>query len=153
MYAIVRIRGLKNVRPETRSALQTLQLDRKNHCVLVEKNPTIDGMLHQVKDHAAYGPVNVQTLTTLLEKRARLEGDKPLTTEFLKSHKMDSIAALAKALAEGKTTLKKMGIKPVFRLNSPSKGFGRIGIKQGVGLKGPLGFHESGIDALLLKMM
>lgn len=153
MYAIIRVRGLKHIRPEAKSALQSLQLDRKNHCVLVNVNASTEGMLHQVKDLVAFGPMKVETLTKLLEKRARLLGDKPLTTDFLKSHKMDSIAALAKALHDEKTTLKQMGIKPVFRLNSPTKGFGRIGIKQGVGLKGPLGFHESGIDGLLSKMM
>ena len=153
MYAIIRVRGLKHVRPETKNALKTLNLDRKNHCVLVPVNDSTKGMLHQIKDYVAFGPLKVETLTTLLQKRARLEGDKPLTTEFLKAHKMDSMAALAKALHEEKVTLKKLGIKSVMRLNSPRKGFGRVGMKQGVGLKGPLGFHENGIDELIGHMM
>ncbi len=153
MYAIIRVRGLKHVRPEVVHALKTFQLDRKNHCVLVNVNASTEGMLHQIKDMVAFGTLKVETIEKLLQKRGRLPGDKPITTEFLKTHKMDSIAALAKALHDEKTTLKNVGIKPVFRLNSPTKGFGRIGIKQPVGLKGPLGFHENGIDALLTKMM
>lgn len=153
MYAIVRVRGLKNIRPATKTALKTLQLDRKNHCVLVPVNESTEGLLHQVKDYVAYGTLKVETLSTLLQKRARLEGDKPLSTEFLKKNKMDSIAALAKALHEEKTTLSKVGVKPVMRLNSPRKGYGHVGIKQGVGLKGPLGFHENGLDEMITQMM
>lgn len=153
MYAIIRIRGLKHVRPEVAHALKTLQLDRKNHCVLVKVNASTEGMLHQIKDMVAFGPLKAETIAKLLEKRGRVEGDKPITPDFLKAHKFDSLSTLAKALHEEKTTLKHAGIKPVMRLNSPTKGFGRIGMKQGVGLKGPLGFHENGIDNLLNKMM
>lgn len=153
MYAVIRVRGLKHVRPEVVHALKTLQLDRKNHCVLIHVNASTEGMLHQIKDMVAFGSLKVETITKLLEKRGRVEGDKPITAEFLKAHKFDSLSALAKALHEEKTTLKHAGIKPVMRLNSPTKGFGRIGMKQGVGLKGPLGFHENGIDTLLTKMM
>lgn len=153
MYAIVRVRGLKHVRPEIKAGLKTLNLDRKNHCVLVPVNASTEGVLHQIKDYVAFGTLNIETLSTLLQKRARLEGDKPLSTDFLKAHQMESIVALAKALHEEKVTLKKLGIKSVLRLNSPRKGFGRVGMKQGVGLKGPLGFHEKGLDNLIRHMM
>lgn len=153
MYAIIRVRGLKHVRPETKTALASLNLDRKNHCVLVPVNDSTKGMLHQIKDYVAFGTLKVETLTTLLEKRAHVTGDKPITANYLKTINMASVAALAKALHDEKMTLQEAGIKPVMRLNSPRKGFGRAGVKKGVGLKGPLGFHESGLDELITQMM
>ncbi len=153
MYAVIRIRGLKNIRPEIKHTLDSLQLDRKNHCVLVTKNVTMDGMLHVVKDYVAFGPVKDETVAKLLEKRGRLSGDIKISPDFLKKHNVANVQGLAQQVTSGKTTLKDIGIKPVFRLNSPKKGFGKEGIKRGVGLKGPLGFHDKGIDSLLGQMM
>jgi large subunit ribosomal protein L30 len=152
MIAIIRIRGLKHVRPEIRKALETFSLDRKNHCVLVDLDEKDMGM-KKMQDYVAYGKVKAETLAKLLEKRGRLVGDKPITNETMKTHKISSFTDLAHALETKKVTLKQLGIKPVFRLNSPKKGYGKIGIKKPVALKGPLGFHPEGMDDLLRAMM
>ncbi len=153
MIAIIRIRGLKHIRHDVKHAFMDFRLDRKNHCVLVKEGPVTNGMLTKIKDYAAYGPVKAETIAKLIEKRGRVEGDKKVGVELLKAHKLSSFADLGKHLVEGKTTLQVMGIKPVFRLNSPKKGFARVGIKQPVSKQGDLGFHKDGVDALIGKMM
>ncbi|MEK6970545.1 MAG: 50S ribosomal protein L30 [archaeon] len=152
MIILIRIRGLKNVRPEIRRALETLNLDRKNHCVLIPLEAN-DMALKKVQDYTAYGKVSPEMLGKLLQKRGRMEGDQPITEKILKEHHLSSFTELAHALEGKKTTLKKVGIKPVFRLNSPRKGYGKIGIKKPVALKGPLGYHPNGMDELLGAMM
>ncbi|MFH0970610.1 MAG: 50S ribosomal protein L30 [Candidatus Diapherotrites archaeon] len=152
MFAIIRIRGLKHVRADIQAALATLNLDRKNHCVIIQEKG-MEGILTKVKDYVAYGNVKKETLTKLLQKRGHIEGDKALTLDYLKEKKISSFDALANDMSEKKTTLSKIGIKPVFRLNAPRKGFGRKGTKKPVTLKGPLGFHPEGMDALLASMM
>lgn len=153
MYAVIRVRGLKHLRPAARAALQTLQLDRKNHCVLVNETKEMSAILKNVQDYVAYGSVKNETIAALLKKRGKRAGDQPLDAAFLKKHDVKDFTTLAAHLAEGKTTLQKLEVKTVFRLNSPRKGFPRIGIKQSAELKGPLGFHENGLDALVKKMM
>ena len=152
MYSVIRIRGLKHVRPENKTALESLNLDRKNHCVVVPIKG-YEEVLKKVQDYTAYGTIKVETLTKLIQKRGRLVGDKPISAEFLKEHKFATHADLAKAVLEGKASMKVLGIKPVFRLNSPKKGYGPIGMKKPVQLKGPLGFHPEGLDALMQQMM
>jgi large subunit ribosomal protein L30 len=152
MIAIVRIRGLTNIRPEIRKAFETFNLDRKNHCVLVSLKEDDPG-LKKIQDYAAYGKVSAETVGKLIQKRGRIVGDKPVTLETLKAHKMASFNDLSAALDSKKVTLSSMGIKRVFRLNSPKKGYGKIGIKKPVTLKGPLGYHPQGMDELLGQMM
>lgn len=152
MIAAIRIRGLKKVRVDIRDTLTTLNLDRKNHCVIISEK-TSEGMLKKARDYIAYGPVKTETVAKLLQKRARIMGDKPVTPEHLKAHKLSSFQDAAAHVMEGKMTLAKMDIKPVFRLNSPRKGFPSVGIKKSAELKGPLGYHPEGMDALLEQMM
>jgi large subunit ribosomal protein L30 len=152
MIAIVRVRGLKNVRVDIRDALKSLNLDRKNNCVLVSL-PETSGMLEKVRDYAAFGKVKTETIAKLVQKRGRLAGDKAITAHSLKVHNVNSFTEFATAVESQKMTLKQLGIKPVFRLNSPKKGYGKIGIKKPTSLKGPLGFHPEGLDEFLQQMM
>ena len=153
MYAVVRVRGLKHVNVHIRRTLEALQLDRKNHCVMVPEQKEFQGMLDAARDYVGFGSIKPETLARLLQKRGRLPGDKPLTQEFLKKNNLSSFDEMAKAVLSGKITLDALGIKPVFRLNAPRGGFSRAGTKKSVELKGPLGFHPNGIDPLMLKMM
>ena len=40
-YAVVRVRGTVNVKPDTKKTLQLLNLTKANHCVLLEEKPSI----------------------------------------------------------------------------------------------------------------
>ena len=43
--AVLRIRGIRKLRPQVRRTLELLRLERPNHCVLVDDTPQTKGML------------------------------------------------------------------------------------------------------------
>ncbi|MDP2666741.1 MAG: 50S ribosomal protein L30 [Candidatus Diapherotrites archaeon] len=153
MLALIRIRGLKDVRHDIRKTLDLLQLDRKNHLVLVPDNPVTKGMIHKVKDYIGYGKIAPETIAQLLAKRGRRPGDLRVTDDWLKQHHLASFEEAGKAIAEEKITLIALGIKPVFRLNAPRGGFARKGIKKSTRVGGSLGPYTNGIDSLVQSMM
>lgn len=125
-YVAVRVRGHIGVRREIRQTLEHLRLHKTNHATIVPKNDSYEGMLVRARDWIAYGELNEATLASMLHARAKLEGDKPLTDEYLaKNSKFHTIDALAKAILAGQAQMKDVpGLKPVIRLNPPRKGYG-----------------------------
>jgi len=154
LYAVVRLRGRVNVRPEVRHTLRLLRLNRLNHCVVVPANEYYKGMLKVVKDYVAWGEISEDMLTLLLKRRGRLEGGKRLTEKYLRENTpFKSFEELAKALIDGKIKMKelmKYKIKPIFRLHPPRKG--HRGIKKSFSMGGELGYHGNKINELLYKM-
>jgi len=123
MFAIVRLRGGVNTKPEIRDTLDMLRLNRINHCVVVKEDPHYRGMIQRVKDYVAWGKIDDATLALLLEKRGRLSGNRRLTEQFIKEKtSYKSFAELAGALNSGAASLKELEIKPVFRLHPARKG-------------------------------
>lgn len=154
MYAIIRLRGSVDVRPEINYTLKLLRLHSVNHCVVVEENEYNKGMIQKVKDYVAWGEISQDVLETLFKNRGRLEGGKRLTDEYVKEHTpFGSIKDIAPAVLEGKLKMKELRevkIKPLFRLHPPRKG--HKGIKRSVKEGGELGYHGDKINELLLKM-
>ncbi|MCR4368331.1 MAG: 50S ribosomal protein L30 [archaeon] len=153
MIAVIRVRGSVNIKPDIRLALESLNLDRPNHLVLVKEEKEPKKMVDKVKDYVTFGKIGNETLAALLEKRGRIEGDQRITPEFLKEKKVSDFADLASRIGEGKVTLKEMGIKRVFRLHPPKKGHARGGIKRPFAIGGALGNRGEKIDELIKKMM
>jgi large subunit ribosomal protein L30 len=140
MYAVIRLRGSVNVRQDFKDALKMLRLNRKMHCILVdEKNLVMKGMIHKVKDRITWGEIDDETLKMLVEKRGRKAQNVRLTQK-----EADDVF---RNLKEGKPT----GIKPVFRLTPPSKGF-KYSIKDQYP-KGELGYRAEKINELLKRMI
>jgi len=154
MYAIIRLRGNVNVRPEIKYTLGLLRLQRVNHCVVIEENGYNKGMIVKAKDYVAWGEISEDMLETLLKDRGRLEGGKRLTEEYLQENtSYGSFKELAHALCEGKLKMKDLmssKIKPILRLHPPRKG--HKGIKRSVKQGGELGYHGDKINELLYKM-
>jgi len=149
----VRIRGTVNVRRDVKDTLAMLRLHKPNHATLIPATPTYLGMLQKAKDYITWGEVSKETLAKLLQRRGRLTGGKPLTEEYLKKLGFSGFEALAEALHSGKLTLKQVpGLKPVFRLHPPSKGF-RGSTKRHVAEGGELGYRGEKINELLERMM
>ncbi|MBU0636313.1 50S ribosomal protein L30 [Candidatus Micrarchaeota archaeon] len=153
MYAIIQLRGEVNVRKDLRQTIKRLGLYRKNHLVLQLESPNIKRMLKKIESFITFGEIDEKTLTRLLEKRARLAGNKKVDLDFLKKNKIDSFTVLAKKVFEEKKVLKELGIKKVFRLNAPRKGFERGGIKKLFSTGGAAGYRSSDINALIQRMM
>jgi large subunit ribosomal protein L30 len=150
-YAVVKMRGTVKTKPDVRRTLELLNLSRTNHCVLVEDNVHYNGMLQKVKDYVAWGTIDGETLSVLLERRGALVGRTRLTDAHVKERTdFDDINSFATAVVSGKATLQDVpDLKPVLRLHPPRKG--HRGIKKPFP-EGVLGFHGSEINELLLKM-
>ena len=156
-YVLVRIRGTVHVTGKTRDTLEMLRLNRPNHAVVIPKTESYVGMVNRVKDYVAYGDVDAGTLATLIKERGRLMGDKPIDDAFVKTateNKYANVDAFAKAVAEGKATLKDLGedAKPVFRLHPPTGGH-KGSTKKHYTVKGELGYRGKEINELIRRMI
>jgi len=141
MYAVIRVRGSVGLRRDIKDTLAMLRLHRKMHCVLIKKTEDMRGMLVKVKDYITYGEIDDKILELLIKKRGRKSGNKRLTEkeareffEFVKNN--EKIPD---------------GMKPVFRLTPPSKGF-KKSIKQHYP-NGELGYRREKINELLKRMI
>jgi len=67
--AIIRIKGMVEVRREFAEAMYRLRLRRKFSCVVVEPTPEILGMLQKIKNFVAYGEISDEVYKELNEKR------------------------------------------------------------------------------------
>ncbi|MCS7135276.1 MAG: 50S ribosomal protein L30 [Candidatus Aenigmarchaeota archaeon] len=151
MYAVIRIRGSVRTRKEINDTLEMLRLKKNNHCVIVPKNPSYEGMLKKVKDYVTFGEIREDVLAELLQKRGEVYGGR-LTKEKLKElAKFESFEDFAEALIKGEVKLKDYKkIKQVFRLNPPRKGFKAKKLPYP---KGDLGYRGESINELLKRMM
>jgi len=150
MFAIVRLRGEVNLRPEIKDTLAMLHIHRVNHCVVVKEDPHYRGMIQKVKDYVAWGKIDDDTLAMLLERRGRLSANRRLTEQYLKENTpYSSFKELAKAINSGSASLKDLQIKPIFRLHPARKGLRTT--KKTAQQGGDLGFHPDLKD--LIKRM
>ncbi|AFD00098.1 LSU ribosomal protein L30P [Methanocella conradii HZ254] len=152
MYAIIRLRGSVNTKPDIKDTLKMLRLNQINHCVVVPDTPSYRGMIHKVKDYVAYGPINGETLAMILENRGRLVGGARLTDDYVaRNSPFKTIKEFAEAVASGKAALGDLpGLNPVFRMHPPRKG--HAGIKRTFQQGGALGNNGEEIATLVKKM-
>lgn len=152
MYAIIRLRGSVNTKPEIKDTLKMLRLNQINHCVVVPETPNYKGMIQKVKDYIAFGPVDAATLALILENRGRVVGGERLTDDYVANNSdYKSIKEFADALADGKATLADVaGLNPVFRMHPPRKG--HAGLKRTFQQGGALGNYGEEISRLVEKM-
>jgi len=147
LLLVVRIRGTINVRKDKKGGLKSLRLGRVHTATLHPGEPSVRGALQSIKDFVSWGEVDEETLTRLLQKRARLAGNKQVDQEYLKKHLGASdFSELAKSLMSLKADLSALpGVKPYFRLSPPRKGYhvklerSRRGKKGKTGISGHLG--------------
>jgi large subunit ribosomal protein L30 len=150
----IRVRGQVRVRPQIEDTLDKLLLGRVHQARVLKVTPSLQGMITKAKDYITWGEVSEDVVEKLLSKRGRLPGNGRLTNSYVKKNsKFSSIKALAKAIASGKATVNDVeGLKPIFRLTPPSKGF--KGKKYlGVGMGGITGYRGEGINSLALRMI
>jgi len=149
---VVRLRGSVNLRGEVKDTLRMLHLNRPNHATVIPATPEYLGMLKKVKEHATWGEVSKEILSYILEKRGEVEGGAKLTDKYLKDKGYGSIKNVSKTLHELKTKLKDLkGVKPVFRLHPPSKGFKRT-LKRSFTDGGETGYRGKTINELVKRM-
>ena len=153
VFAVVRVRGIVNIKPDIKKTLKLLRLTRANHCVLLEENDVYKGMLQVVKDYTTWGEINKETVSKLMVSRGMLVGDKKITEEYVKSATSHtSIEKLSQAILDSKFKYSEIPeIKPVFRLNPPKNGY--EGIKRSFTNGGALGYRGKKINKLIERMI
>ncbi len=66
--AAVKVRGVINAATPLKDTLKMLKLHRTNYCVILENNPSNQGMLKMAKDYLTWGEINEETLKLLIQK-------------------------------------------------------------------------------------
>jgi len=112
--AVIRIRGVRNMEPKIKIALEYLRLSRPHHCVILSATPQTIGAIKKVTDYVAYGSVDEETLSKLLLKRGEKGG------KLLRELKPD-VKKIVKEVLDGKKLSEY--VDPVFRLHPPRGGY------------------------------
>ena len=150
---VVKIRGTISAQREARETLDLLHLGHTNHAVLIDSRPAYKGMLQTINNYVTYGEPTKETVAMMLQKRARLAGDKKMTEEYAKKIGYKSIDDLAEAIVKCKVQFQKLpDVQPRFRLHPPSKGY-RGKIKKGFKAGGEAGYRGEAINDLVQRMV
>jgi large subunit ribosomal protein L30 len=149
----VRVKGKIGIRRDIKETMEGLRLTRANHCIIVNKESSTEGMLSKVKDYVTWGEISQETLVKLLKAKGKLSGDRPLTDQWIKENlEYEDIEHFARALIEEKVKYSNVSsIKPVIRLHPPIKGWGHTkrSFKEG----GALGYRGEKINELIERMI
>jgi large subunit ribosomal protein L30 len=149
----VRIRGMSDIRQETKDTMMMLRITRNCHATLLDNRPAYNGMLRKCKDFITWGEVSKENIVRLLTKRGRLTGDKKLTDEYAKELGYETLDALAEAIYGVDVEFSSLpGVKPLFRLRPPSKGF-KGKVKKSFAAGGEAGYRGEAINDLLKRML
>lgn len=151
--AVVRIRGTIGPRKDVKDTLSMLNIKRPYNATLIPSTPTYLKMLKKSKDWITWGPVSKETVLSLLRKRGKVSNERKLTDDYTKKFLgFDSIDELATSIYECKVFLNKLGMKPLFGLRPPTKGFKRS-TKRQFKAQGELGDRGEKINDLLRRMI
>jgi large subunit ribosomal protein L30 len=151
---VILVRGRVSARRPIRETMMLMRLHKSNHCVVIDNSPAYKGMLQKVKDYVTWGELDQSTVELLLQKRGRLPGNKRLTDEYVKeTTEFASISEFVSAFLRFEANLRDIpGLKPVFRLRPPRKGFERLGKKNPFQVGGTAGYRGKAINELIGKM-
>jgi len=110
-------------------------------------------MLQKVQNHVTWGEVSKEIIALLLKKRGSLVGGGKITDEYAKKIGFKSVDDLAEAIYNLQVEFNKLpGIKPVFRLHPPRKGY-KGSIKKSYKSGGVTGYRGEAINDLLERMI
>jgi large subunit ribosomal protein L30 len=150
---VVKIRGTVRAQKETRETLEFLHLVHTNHAVIIDSRAAYMGMLQRVNSYITYGEPTKELIAMMLQKRARLAGDKKLTDEYIQKIGYKSIDDLAEAIISCKVQYQKLpDVEPRFKLHPPSKGY-KGKTKKGFKAGGEAGYRGEAINDLVKRMV
>ncbi len=141
-FLVIRMKGTINVPHWANTTLDLLHLDKRYRATIIPERDNTKGMLNKIKHYVSWQEIDILTAKELLEKRARKEGYRKLTTEDIEKLGFKNTDELAKSLADGAIALSKLKpLKPWFALSPPRHGFKRS-TKKMYGEGGILGNHK-----------
>jgi large subunit ribosomal protein L30 len=110
-------------------------------------------MLQVIKDYVTWGEIEKDAISKLITSRGRLEGDKEISNDYLKSATSYSdVDKISQAIIDNKFRYKDIpDVKPIFRLSPPKNGY--EGIKRSFSNKGTLGYRGKEINKLIKRMI
>jgi len=153
---VIRIDGSVASPYHVENTLRSLRLDRRFSAILIEKNPSLLGMLTNAKDYVTWGEISKEALVLLLKERGEISGSLRVTDAVVKERfREPSVDELVSALAHGQIGLNELwqrGVNPVFRLHPPSGGF-HYSTKRPFATRGELGYRGAEISDLLTEMV
>ncbi len=141
MILVIRISGDVDLTSEIKETLFRMRIRRKYSAVLIKPSPEALKLLRRVRDFVAFGDINKETLSLLLQKRA---------IPSKKGKKID-VKKIIEELEKRKLT-EIEEIKPFFRLHPPRGG---IDSKNHFGnsKKAVLGDNKDKINDLVRRML
>ena len=151
---VIRLRGRVKIKWKVEDTLKMLNLHKVHHACIIDDRKSYAGMLQKAKDYITWGILDEATCLHVFQKRARLEGNEPLSDDYIKKFtKYQSIEEFTKDFMNFKAEIKDLPhLKPVFRLHPPRKGF-RKTKKRPFGDFGELGFRNEQVQELVERML
>lgn len=152
-FAVIRVRGHKNINKDIEDSMNMLRLTRINHCVIIPENAVMKGMLQKSKDFITWGEVSEETLAKMIKVRGKLMGDKPIDDEYVSQNsQFSSVDEFAKSVVNDEVKYASLkDVKPIFRLHPPRQGYEAV--KKDVKTHGSLGYRGASINVLIEKML
>jgi len=152
-FVAVKVRGAVSAMREARETLEFLHLTHTNHAVLIDSRPAYKGMLQRVNSYVTWGEPTKETVAMMIQKRARLAGNKKITAEYIQKTGYQSVDELADAIVNCKVAFQKLpDVQPLFKLHPPSKGY-KGKTKKGFKAGGEAGYRGEAINELLKRMV
>lgn len=156
LWLAIRLRGTSRIPPDVEKAFEALRLKRRFHAALLKMDESVKGALRKVKDWVTWGEINREALASLLRERGEVKGGKRLDEPFIKTaFNKNGFEDLSHAMLTGEVTLAKLrksGVKTVFRLHPPRKGF-KGSVKRPFGVGGELGYRGEAVNDLVKRML
>lgn len=140
IIAVVRVRGIRNMKPQVKKALDIAKLHKPNHCVIYKITKPLLRMIVKIRDYVTFGKLTNELLEQLILKRGE-KGSKKISELGEKTAK--DIAN--EIISKGKTDK----MDSVLRLHPPKKGWKNIKLHYP---KGALGYREN-MEELIKRMM
>jgi large subunit ribosomal protein L30 len=145
--AIIKIRSDIGKNKAIKEGLRVFGLRKLYSCVVVDNSPQNKGLLNIINAVVTYGEIDTKTLSKLLLKRGRVSNKKKIDA------KEQDINSFSESFIKGEKKMKDIGVKNLFNLHPPIKGFERKGKKAPFSLKGAFGYRGDKINELLERMI
>ncbi|PTD94298.1 50S ribosomal protein L30 [archaeon SCG-AAA382B04] len=147
MYAAIRVRGTVGIKQEIKDTLKLLNLNRPNHCNLIEQTSDNKGMLQKARNYITWGEINQEGLKHLL-KRTNFKNNS--LEQILEQKNLDSVEKLSSKILSGEIDYSELNPKQVIRLHPPRKGYKNT--KRSYKEGGSLGYRGEEINQLIYRM-
>ncbi|EFD92279.1 MAG: 50S ribosomal protein L30P [Candidatus Parvarchaeum acidophilus ARMAN-5] len=145
--AVIKIRSSISKSNLINKSLRVLGLKKLYSCTIINDSEVNRGILKNIESVITYGEIDANTLSKLLIKRGMISNKKRIAASE------QDINAFCDSFLKNEKKLNELGIKNMFNLHPPIKGFEKKGKKAPFSLKGAFGYRGKEINNLLERMI